>query len=140
MTAPNRDRAVYADMLNAHVDTYDKSPAYTRNVEAMAIHAVAIKGYVPEVLAAKLLARPTGLTACSEQHYALNRVDYYTARAMQCEMHKQFESAAEFRASAAKWYDYFNDPVRQEKANAEDAERCAYAEHMDLCRLDELHR
>lgn len=131
----NRDAAVYAQMLNAHVETYDRDPKYTKYAQKMAAHSYGVEHENPRALSFK-----TGMTACSELHFALNRVDSYTAHAMLHELRKQPEGAAACRRMAALWYAYFNDAERQELADIEDDERCARAEAAEAARYEEMYR
>lgn len=136
----NSEHRVYAAALLAQVDTYDKAEGYTLNKDAMAIHSVAVDGYCGPEISAKLLQTSTGITACRETHYALNRCDYYTCKAMVADMQRCPDSAAMFRKRAEAWYAYFNDAARQERANFEDEARCAALEAREAAALEEWYR
>lgn len=131
----DHERRVYVSAMLSHVDSYDRAPEYTKNQKAMELHSVAVEWDMPA-----LLAQPTNISACREQHYALNRVNSYTAAAMVADFQGRTEAAEKCRAMAAAWYAYFNNEDRRERAGIEDDERCARAEAAEAAELEEWYR
>jgi hypothetical protein len=128
----NRDDAIRTAALLAIAETYNAVPVYVKNRDAMRLHTVGVELGLP-----LCFAQSTGLTACSELNYALNRIDSYTAAAMVAEMQRCMAAAERYRAQAAAWTVYFEDAVRNERAQAEDDDRVAQAEAADFARIEQ---
>lgn len=131
----NRIEAIRSAALLAYVETMPQTSHGAKHAEAMNLHEIGVIHDQPQ-----LLAEPTGLTACSELHYALYQIDYCTARAMVADMQRCPGTADMFRAKAAKWVVYFEDAERNRKAGDEDDARCANAEAAEARRFEENYR
>lgn len=127
----NREDRVLSLALNALEDNFP-APRYATE---MAYHECGVIHDLPD-----MLTIATGITACSELHYALNRIEWWTLRAMLADRRRQTDFAAECRAKADKWQAYFDNEDRQERAQDEDDARCAHAEAMDAMRYEENYR